>query len=78
MMDTDDCHRHAAECQRLAEMADDPKIKHELRALAQAWLLDVSESSEGIPMAVEHSPNSTMKPHQVSAGVTSATAAARR
>ena len=47
MMDTDDCHRHAAECERLAEIANHPKIKQELRALAQEWLqMDVSESSE--------------------------------
>ena len=47
MIDTDDCHRHAAECERLAEIANHPKIKQELRALAQEWLqMDVSESSE--------------------------------
>jgi hypothetical protein len=47
MMDTDDCHRHAAECERLAEIANDPKIKHELRALAQEWRqMYVPESSE--------------------------------
>ena len=67
MIDTDDCHRHAAECERLAELANDPKIKHELRALAQAWLqMDVS--SEGIPMAEEHSADSAAEPHRVSAG----------
>ena len=65
MMDTDDCHRHAAECERLAEIANDPKIKHELRALAQAWL---SESSGGIPVAEDHSANSTAEPRRVSAG----------
>ena len=47
MMDTDDCHRHAAECERLAEIANHPKIKQELRALAQEWRqMDASESSE--------------------------------
>ena len=47
MMDTDDCHRHAAECERLAEIANDPKIKQELRALAREWRqMYVSESSE--------------------------------
>ena len=69
MMDTDDCHRHAAECERLAEIANDPKIKHELRALAQAWLqMDVSESSEGIPRVEEQPANSPAEPHRVSAG----------
>jgi hypothetical protein len=69
MMDTDDCHSHAAECERLAEVANDPKIKHELRALAQAWLqIDVSESSAGIPMVQEHSANSPAEPHRVSSG----------
>ena len=47
MMDTDDCHRHAAECERLAEIANNPKIKRELRALAQEWRqMYVSESPE--------------------------------
>ena len=47
MMDTDDCDRHAAECERLAEIANHPKIKQELRALAREWRqMDVSESSE--------------------------------
>ena len=49
MMDTDDCHRHAAECERLAEIANHPKIKQELRALAQEWRqMDVSELSKGV------------------------------
>ncbi len=59
MTETDDCRRHAVECERLAEIAKDPKFKQELRSLAQAWLqMDVSESSEGIPMVEEHSANS--------------------
>jgi|1186.fasta_scaffold1195875_2 hypothetical protein len=38
MMDADDFRRHAAECERLAKITQDPKIKKELLALAQSWL----------------------------------------
>jgi hypothetical protein len=58
MMETDNCRRHAAECQRLAEITDDPKIQKELLALAQAWLqMEVSDSSVGISDGAEHSAN---------------------
>jgi hypothetical protein len=70
MTETDDCCRYAVECERLAEIANDPKIKHELRALAQAWLqMDVSESSEGTSdggRAV--SQQTVLRPNRVSAG----------
>ena len=57
MIETDNCRRHAAECQRLAEIADDPKIQKELLALAQAWLrMEVSDSS-AISDGAEHSAN---------------------
>ena len=38
MMDADDFRRHAAECERLAKIAEDPKVKKDLLALAQSWL----------------------------------------
>jgi hypothetical protein len=70
MMDTDDCHRHAAECERLAEIANNPKIKQELRALAQEWRqIDVSESSEKKNSdGTQPSQQTVLKPHRVSAG----------
>jgi hypothetical protein len=38
MSETEDCRRHAAECERLAKITRDPKTKEELLALAQSWL----------------------------------------
>jgi hypothetical protein len=68
MMDTDDCHRHAAECERLAEIANDPKIKHELRALAQEWRqMYVPESSEKKKFR-QPSQQTVLRPNRVSAG----------
>ena len=76
MTDTDDCHRYAAECERLAEIANDPKIKQELRALAQEWhRMDVSGASEKSQLSQQ----TVLRPNRVSAGQGSpATAAARR
>jgi hypothetical protein len=69
MMDTDDCHRHAAECERLAEIANDPKIKHELRALAQEWRqMYVPESSEKKFRWSQPSQQTVLRPNRVSAG----------
>ncbi len=70
MMDTDDCHRHAAECERLAEIANDPKIKHELRALAQEWRqMYVPESSEKKKFRwSQPSQQTVLRPNRVSAG----------
>ena len=55
MMEADDCRKHAAECERLAKIADDPKLKNELLVLAQAWLqLEAPDLSEGILDGAEH------------------------
>ena len=68
MTETDDCRRYAVECERLAEIANDPKIKQELRSLAQAWLqMDVSDSSDQIPMEPSTLPTSPTETAKVSA-----------
>ena len=69
MIDTDDCHRHAAECKRLAEIANHPKIKQELRALAQEWLqMDASESRENkISDGSQPRQQTALRPNRVSA-----------
>lgn len=62
MMEADDCRKHAAECERLAKMADDPKLKNELLVLAQAWLqLEAPDSSEGILMEPNTKPTSPVE-----------------
>ena len=70
MTDTDDCHRHAAECERLAEIANNPKTKQGLRALAQEWRqMYVSESSEKKNShAKQLSQQTVLRPNRVSAG----------
>jgi len=61
MIDTDDWHRYAAECERLAEIANHPKIKQELRALAQEWRqMDASDGSQ-------LSQQTVLRPNSVSA-----------
>jgi hypothetical protein len=43
-----DYRRHAQECERLAKIADDPKLKQELIELARAWLKLEVQNLEGM------------------------------
>ena len=58
MMETDDCRRHAAECERLARITDDPATKKELLRFGSSMAPDggigfIQGDSDG----TEHSAN---------------------